>query len=271
MLMAFIFIVGLCIYLGGLVYGLHEIYRMCSPVSNMGEIHQTHSALIFFPSLPSGNNPLYSVLNSSLQLHPILIEHKQECLKSFLWTTATLHFICMFILPVRGPLFMDNWRAQIIISHEQKICFYYLQSFAMPLCTLTLPPDCLFIIPAFLLSQWGSGQFLKVPSLFQPFPVCDIIVYTSKIHWSVSCLQPGWHTSHATKVKHKVHPRCHLDMLDAIRSHARVTPSLFMTSMPLSVMKRWPVVDPYLLSVLCFYKTSSRLKIVHLTCPQEPI
>lgn len=120
----------------------------------------------------------------------------------------------MFILPVRGPLFMDNWRTQIIIPLEWKICFYYLQSFAMSLCTLTLPSDCLFIITAFLLSQWGSGQFWKVPSLFQPFPVCDIIVYSPKTHWSVSCLQPGWHTSHATKVKHKVHTfwLCPLDM-----------------------------------------------------------
>lgn len=39
-----------------------------------------------------------------------------------------------------------------------------------------------------------------------PFPVCDIIVYSPKTHWSVSCLQPGWHTSHAKRgFKHKVH------------------------------------------------------------------
>lgn len=132
-------------------------------------------------------------------IHSLLIEHKQECLKSLRWTTTALHSICMFILPVRGPLFMDNWRTQIIIPLQWKICFYYLQSFAMPLCTLTLPSDCLFIIPAILLSQWGSGQFQKVPSLFQPFPVCDIIVYSPKTQWSVSRLQPGWHTSHATK------------------------------------------------------------------------
>lgn len=33
----------------------------------------------------------------------MLIEHKQECLKSLHWTTAALHLICVFILPARGP------------------------------------------------------------------------------------------------------------------------------------------------------------------------
>lgn len=70
----------------------------------------------------------------------------------------------------------------------------------MPLCTLTLPSDCLFIFSAFLLSQWECGQFLKVPNLFQPFPVCDIIVSAPKTQWSMSSLQLGWHTSHKTKV-----------------------------------------------------------------------
>lgn len=146
-----------------------------------------------------------------LYLNSILIEHKQEFLKSLRWTATAPHFICMFILPVRGPLFMDNWRTQIIIPLEWKICSYYLQRFAMPLCTLALPSDCLFIITAFLLSQWGSIQVQKGA---KPFPIRDIIVYTPKTHWSVSCLQPGWHTSHATKVKHKVHMfwLCPLDL-----------------------------------------------------------
>lgn len=178
-------------------------------------------------------------LGLQLYIYSILIEHKQECLKSLRWTTTALHLICMFILPVRGPLFMDNWRTQIIIPLEWKICFYYLQRFAMPLCTLTLPSDCLFIITAFLLSQWGYGQFRKVPSLFQPFPVCDIIVYSPKTLWSVSCLQPGWHKSHATWVKHKVRTfrLCHLDVyqrtslvLDKITSHAWIVASYFTFS-----------------------------------------
>lgn len=105
----------------------------------------------------------------SAVIYSILIERKQACLKSLCWTTTALHFICVFILPPRGPLFMDNWRTQIIIPLKWKICFYYLQTFAMPLCTLTLPSDCLFIIPEFLLSQWGAGQFQKVPSLYPAF------------------------------------------------------------------------------------------------------
>lgn len=169
--------------------------------STLQKLYLLHG--VFFP--PKQNNSWYFMHKLGLQLRSILIEHKQRCLKSLHWTMTALHSIGMFILPVRGPLFMDNWRAQIIIPLKWKICFYYLQSFAMPLCTLTLPSDCLFIITVILLSQWGFGQFLKVPSLFQPFPVCDIIVYTLKTQWSVSCLQPGWHTLHAMKVKHKVH------------------------------------------------------------------
>lgn len=43
------------------------------------------------------------ILKLGLQLHSVLIEHKQECLKSLRWTITALSFICMFILPVRGP------------------------------------------------------------------------------------------------------------------------------------------------------------------------
>lgn len=68
--------------------------------------------------------------------------------------------LCMFMLPVRGPLFRDNRRTQIIIPLESKICFYYRRRVAMLLCTLMLPSDCLFIITAFLLSQRRPGQFL---------------------------------------------------------------------------------------------------------------
>ena len=133
---------------------------------------------ILCPPLPSQNNPLYFMLSLGPQLHTgiriyiysVLIEHKQECLKSLYWTATALLFICMFILPVRGPLFMDNWRTQIIIPLLWKFCFYYLQScFAMPLCTLTRPSDCLFIITVFLLSQRGSGQFQKGAKLFPAF------------------------------------------------------------------------------------------------------
>lgn len=203
------------------------------------------SAWSFFP--PKQNNSWYFMHKLGLQLCSILIEHKQRCLKSLHWTMTALHSIGMFILPVRGPLFMDNWRAQIIIPLKWKICFYYLQSFAMPLCTLTLPSDCLFIITVILLSQWGFGQFLKVPSLFQPFPVCDIIVYTLKTQWSVSCLQPGWHTLHAMKVKHKVHTfsLCPLDSFDPGNNqmaNAKIVMSFLRISVSFAVIKWWPVV-----------------------------
>ena len=84
---------------------------MCGSVSKMSEtlIKQfTFYSEGFFSSLLSENNPLYFMLKPGLQSYSILIEHKQECLKSLRWTTTALHFICMFILPVRGPLFMDN-------------------------------------------------------------------------------------------------------------------------------------------------------------------
>lgn len=48
-----------------------------------------------------------------------------------------------------------------------------------------------------------------------PFPVCDIIVYSPKTHWSVSCLQPGWHTSHANEGLNTRCARLGCDPLDA--------------------------------------------------------
>lgn len=187
-----------------------------------------------------------------INVYSVLIEHKQVCLKSLRWTLTALHFICMFILPVRGPLFMDNWRTQIIIPLWWKTCFYYLQGFAMPLCTLTLPPDCLFIIALALLSQWGSSQLRKVPS---PFPAFFCLRVTSlcippKTNWSVYCLQPGWHASHATEVQHKVQTfglcPCVWNNIsgpvDTIRLHASIVASLSTTSAPFPVMKHWPVM-----------------------------
>lgn len=109
---------------------------------------------------------------SVIYKYSIMIEHKQECWKSPCWTVTPLHFICMFILPVRGPLFMENGRTQITIPLKWKISFYYVQSIATPLCTLTLPSDCLFVFTEFLLSQWGSSQFQKVPS---PFPASSCL------------------------------------------------------------------------------------------------
>lgn len=139
-------------------------------------------------------------------IYSVLIEHKQECLKSLHWTTTALHFICMFILPVRGPLFMDNWRTQIIIPLEWKNLLLLSAKF----CNAFVYAHTAFWLPVYYYSVSAEPMGIwpipkKVPSLFQPFPVCDIIVYSPKTHWSVSCLQPGWHTSHATKVKHKVY------------------------------------------------------------------
>lgn len=155
------------------MYVLQKHFCMCGSLSKMSKTlikEFTFCSEVFFFPLPSQNK---TELRPGLQLYTsiymqyiysILIEHKQECLKSPHWTMTALHFICMFILPVRGPLFTDNWRTQIIIPLGWKICFYYLRSFAVLLCTLRRPSDCLFIITAVLLSQWGNSK--KVPSLF---------------------------------------------------------------------------------------------------------
>lgn len=104
--------------------------------------------------------------------------------------------LCMFMLPVRGPLFMDNRRTQIIISLESKICFYYLRRVAMLLCTLTLPSDCLFIITAFLLSQRGPGQFHRGAKPFSCLflSVTSLCIPLTHTHTHTSWLQLGWRT-----------------------------------------------------------------------------
>lgn len=108
--------------------------------------------------------------------------------------------LCMFMLPVRGPVFMDNWRTQIIIPLQSKICFYYLRGVAMPLCTLTLPSDCLFIITAFLLSQRGPGQFHRgakpLSCLF--LSVTSLCIPLKHTHTDTHVLAAAW-------VAHKVH------------------------------------------------------------------
>lgn len=51
--------------------------------------------------LPSENNPAYFMLRLGLQLYiyPVLIEHKQECLKSLRWTTApSTSSVCLYFL-----------------------------------------------------------------------------------------------------------------------------------------------------------------------------
>lgn len=158
-----------------------------------------------------------------------------------------LHFICMFILPARGPLFMDNWRTQIIIPLQWKICFYHLQSFAMSLCTLTPPSDCLFIITAFLLSQWGSGQVQKGA---KPFPALFLSVTSLCIPLKHTdpCLVCSLGGTHHTQ-NEGLNTRCtclDCDLLDApqrallvvdrVASPAWIVASFLTTSM----MKRWP-------------------------------
>lgn len=143
-----------------------------------------YSEVFFFP-LSSENNPLYFMLKLGLQLYiySILIEHKQECLKSLRWTTTALHSICMFILPVRGPLFMDNWRTQIIIPSSEKSAFIICKV----LQCLCVRSRCLLI--ACLLLQrfcWANGDlanskrcqafsslFLSVTSLCIPLKHTD--------------------------------------------------------------------------------------------------
>lgn len=106
--------------------------------------------------------------------------------------------LCVFMLPVRGPLFMNNRRTQIIIPLESKICFYYLRRVAMLLCMLTLPSDCLFIIPAFLLSQRGPGQFhigaKPFSCLFLSVTSLCIPLYT---HTRLGCSLGGAQGAHA--------------------------------------------------------------------------
>lgn len=108
--------------------------------------------------------------------YSILIEHKQECWKSLCWTVTPLHFICVFILPARGPLFMESGRTQITIPLKWKISFYYVQSFAMPLCTLTLRSVCFYSVSAEPMgiqpipksAKPFSSLFLSVTSLYIP-------------------------------------------------------------------------------------------------------
>lgn len=115
--------------------------------------HPSDSSEVFFPPLS------YFMPGLGLQLYTfiyIYILHLDWTQRE-MFRIAVLDYdwppLCMFMLPVRGPLFRDNRRTQIIIPLESKICFYYRRSVAMLLCTLMLPSDCLFIIPAFLLSQ----------------------------------------------------------------------------------------------------------------------
>lgn len=115
-------------------------------------------------------------------------------------------------------------------------------------------------------SCWANGDLAnseKVPSLSQPFPVFDIIVYSPKTHWSVSCPQPGWHTSHATYLKHKVHTfwlwtctkECFCSWMQSHRL-PQIMPSFFITCVVFTVMKHWPVLasEFQLKSVICQLK-----------------
>lgn len=179
-----------------------------------------------------------------------MIEHKQEHLKSLPRTETAFPFICMFILPVSGRLFMENWRTQIIIPLKWKICYYYPPSFAMPLCTLMLLSDCLFIIAEWLFSQWWPGQIQKVPRHQQLFPVYDIIVYSPKAPWSMSCLEPGWHSSHRTQgaqvaLLSKDMYEWNLLGLVALGYHVFIV-SLLISHVSFIVMERWHVVVTFI-------------------------
>lgn len=155
------------------MYVIYELYYMFGSVSKLSETFLDHFTLyreFFFLCFTSEKFSIFVFYAQTgaavIYKYSILIEHKQECWKSLCWTVTPLHFICMFILPVRGLLFMESGRTQITIPPKWKISFYYVQNFAVPLCTLTLPSDCLLVFTAFLLSQWGPSQFQKVPSPF---------------------------------------------------------------------------------------------------------
>lgn len=140
--------------------------------------------------------------------------------------------LCMFMLPVRGPLFRDNRRTQIIIPFESKICFYYRRRVAMLLCTLMLPSDCLFIITVFLLSQRRPGQFLGGAKPFSCLFLCVtslcIPLKHTHTHARLGYSLGGAQGAHAVAVGVFSGPgHCHV-----------VVPWRSVTRVPLTAMKR---------------------------------
>lgn len=96
---------------------------------------------------------------------------------------------------------------------------YYYSGSAEPMGIQPIPKRC----------QAFSSLFLSVTSLCIPL----------KHTWSASCLQPGWHTSHTTKVKHEVHTFTKGCVWSWMLSHR---PPFFRTCLPFTVMKHWPVL-----------------------------
>lgn len=156
--------------------------------------HSSDSCEVLFPPL------LYFMPGLGLQLYTFIYTPHLDWAQTEMFRIAALDDdwppLCMFMLPVRGPLFRDNRRTQIIIPLQSKICFYYRRRVAMLLCTLMLPSDCLFIITAFLLSQRRPGQVFWGAKPFSCLFLSDIIVYSPKthIHMLAPWLQPGWRT-----------------------------------------------------------------------------
>ena len=180
-----------------------SIESTCGSLTKIRTEERPDSCEVFFPPI------LYFMPGLGLQLYTFIYMLHLDWAETEMFRITALDYdwppLCMFMLPVRGPLFMDNRRTQIIIPLESKICFYYLRRVAMLLCTLTLPSDCLFIITAFLLSQRGPGQlhrgakpfsglFLSVTSLCIPLTHHTHHTHT---HTRLGCRLGGAQGAHA--------------------------------------------------------------------------
>lgn len=143
--------------------------------------------------------------------------------------------LCMFMLPVRGPLFMDNWRTQIIIPPPVKnLLLLSAQS-----CHAFVYAHAAFWLPVYYYSVSAEPEGTRPVSprcqaFFLPFPVCDIIVYspnTTHTHTHTSWLQPGWRTR-------CTHFGCGVFLvLDTVMSTVKAAPLRSLTWVPLTVMK----------------------------------
>lgn len=148
--------------------------------------------------------------------HCMLIERKQECLKSLHWTTAALHLICVFILPARGPTIYGQLRNtnnhpppvknRLLLSEKFCNAFVYAHAaFWLPVYYCSVSDEAnrdpanpkKGAKPSFFLFFFFSSLFLLVTSLcISP--------------WIVICVLS------ATWVAHIEHERCTL-LFDVVR------------------------------------------------------
>lgn len=132
--------------------------------------------------------------------HCMLIEHKQECLKSLHWTTAALHLICVFILPARGPTIYGQLKNTN--NHPPPVKNRLLLS--EKFCNAFVYAHAAFWLPVYYCSVSDEANRDPAnpkkgakPSFFFFFFSSLFLLVTSLCisPWIVSCLRPGWHTS----------------------------------------------------------------------------